>query len=288
MFGFLVHGSEESIFTMATGRLRKYHQIAADEGGSTDVKSQTNQQQSRVPASLSWDSGYNEGNEAQESFIIQMMNMPSVVVSDCSDTVEFVEAPDPSSKADNKDISQQPISPTPSSYSLSNCSHFVEQTDRQHWSWSTSTSLRSSHPPGLLVHLPIQPLPDDESSYLSVRRLSDCSSSSSIASQASNLYIFECLEIKHVILKNVLHLQDTLDMEPCCSGSCNDVSSFPIYHSNLDLDADVTVPEIVADEEKDVRDSNSSVPAAPKEESSHHPNKVSPFSLLIERSFYFV
>lgn len=182
----------KSIFTMATGRLRKYHQIAADEGGSsTDVKSQSNQQQSRVPASLSWDSGYNEGSESQESFILQMMNMPSVVVtdvSDSSDTADFVEGSDPSPNADNENILQQPNRPTPSPYSLSNCSHFIEQTDRQHWSWSTSTSLRS-HPPGFVINLPIQTSPDDESSYLSVRRLSDCSSSSSIASQASSTFL---------------------------------------------------------------------------------------------------
>lgn len=59
-------------------------------------------------------------------------------------------------------------------------------------------------------------------------------------------------------------------MEPCCPGSCNDVSSCPIYHSNLDLDSDATLPEIIADGGKNVL-------APTKEEPSHHPNKVSLF-----------
>jgi hypothetical protein len=80
----------------------------------------------------------------------------------------------------------------------------------------------------------------------------------------------------------MLHIQDTLDMEPCCPGSCNDVSSCPIYHSNLDLDSDVTVSSVVADDENNFRDSNPTVLPTPLEESSRvdHPIKVSFFISL--------
>ena len=199
---------------MATGWLRKYHQVAAEESGSTDVTSPPpNKHQSRVPTSLSWDSGYNEttvdSSEPQETFILHhpMMKMPSVIVSDFSDvlTAEFVESSESSSISTSEySITEQTISSTSSNNTLSNYSrgYYVEQhNDRHHhqqqqqWSWSSS--LRSNPQPttGLLMHLPIHSsqTDDESSSLLSVRRLSDCSSSSSLASQASTLLNFNLI-----------------------------------------------------------------------------------------------
>ena len=122
--------------------------------------------QSRVSTTLSWDSGYNDAaaeNATDTSFSpvdcypvsgigARTFRMPSVVVSDCSEEM----CP---SEQSFLNFNDQP-SPT-----LSQCSNDMEPC----WTWSPRHSLSAS------------PAVDEFSkNLLAVRRLSDCSSSSSL------------------------------------------------------------------------------------------------------------
>uniref|UniRef100_A0A0P5D4I3 Kinase n=1 Tax=Daphnia magna TaxID=35525 RepID=A0A0P5D4I3_9CRUS len=191
---------------------------AAASGTAQQQQQQPHQQeqQSRVCTSLSWDSGYNEcATELGDAFspvnrrLTGPMRMPSVVVSDCSD--------DPNENGDTVilangyyRLSELP-SPTLSSHSSSghDTAHEMDQAETHAASWSWATSHRAGSN-GLLI-LPGQGLLDEDptmaSSLLSVRRLSDCSSCSSLA---------------------------TLDMEPCCPGPCTAQSHATSFQTDPD------------------------------------------------------
>ncbi|EFX85096.1 hypothetical protein DAPPUDRAFT_99177 [Daphnia pulex] len=176
---------------------------AAASGSSQPPQPNQQEQQSRVCTSLSWDSGYNEcANDLRDHFsptgrrLVSTMRMPSVVVSDCSD--DPIENGDTVISANGYYRLNELPSPTLSSHSSSgqDTTHEMDQAENSAASWGWSSSYRAGSS-GFLI-LPGQGSIDDDtalsSSLLSVRRLSDCSSCSSLA---------------------------TLDMEPCCPGPCS-------------------------------------------------------------------
>lgn len=176
---------------------------AAASGSSQPPQPNQQEQQSRVCTSLSWDSGYNEcANDLRDHFsptsrrLVSTMRMPSVVVSDCSD--DPIENGDTVISANGYYRLNELPSPTLSSHSSSgqDTTHEMDQAENSAASWGWSSSYRAGSS-GFLI-LPGQGSIDDDtalsSSLLSVRRLSDCSSCSSLA---------------------------TLDMEPCCPSPCS-------------------------------------------------------------------
>ena len=210
-----------TLVAMATGWLHGYQssqQEAAIAASDEDVvaSQQPKQQQQettshspRVCTSLSWDSGYNE--VVNDSPVCCSptdqqppcaMRMPSVVVSDCSD-----DPTDSGDTANGYHRLSELNSPALSSHSSSEVDH-TEQTTPGSWGWSPS--YRTS--PGGFLILPGQggsPQDDDSAmspSLLSVRRLSDCSSCSSLA---------------------------TLDMEPCCPGPCTAQTPSSSFQSDI-------------------------------------------------------
>lgn len=212
---------KRSLIAMATGWLTGYQSSQEMAPASDTAAAQPPNQQdqpNRVCTSLSWDSGYNEcATEVACSptgrRLAGTMRMPSVVVSDCSD--------DPNENGDTIVLTNGYYRlnelPSPTLSSHSSCGHDTVQEmdpmDHHAASWTWASSYRSS---GFLI-LPGQ-VDDDatmSSSLLSVRRLSDCSSCSSLA---------------------------TLDMEPCCP--CNGQgTSFQNDEDQLDYDLTQDVVE---------------------------------------------
>ena len=233
-------------------------------GGGSPSSSQMQRQeeepaQTRVCTSLSWDSGYNEcaSTDPADRFSPSgqqhppaAMRMPSVIVSDCSDdrTIENGVA----NGYHHHRLEELP-SPTLSSHSSSG--HEMDPSENsQSWGWSSSYR-RTSASNGFLI-LPGQGSIDDDattisSSLLSVRRLSDCSSCSSLA---------------------------TLDMEPCCSGPCSAHASSTSFQGVLDqsfpLAYDLTEDAVEeADSPADQQDDANLRPsdeANPSAKVSHH------------------
>ena len=256
----------KTLVAMATGWLRGYQSVrqeemtASDEDISVDSAAmastsseppkeqhQHHQHQNRVCTSLSWDSGYNEYAADAFSAIENQrpaitMRMPSVVISDCSD--------DPNEQADNvipvngyhrlSELS----SPTLSSHSSSGVEMDSADNASASWSWSSSSYRDRSN--SCFLILPGQSSSDDDavvsSNLLSVRRLSDCSSCSSLA---------------------------TLDMEPCCPGLCSaqePVTSFQADpHQPFRLDFGVVSDAAEEETEPNLNDKSEEVPSPTEE-----------------------
>lgn len=242
---------------------------SATTSGSSQPPMQQQEQPSRVCTSLSWDSGYNEGVvDLNDRFSPTQrrppctMRMPSVIVSDCSD--------DPTENGDaaislvngyHHRLNELP-SPTLSSHSSSG--HEMDQVENHQtasWTWSSS---RSGSGAGFLILPGHRGSFDDDatlsSSLLSVRRLSDCSSCSSLA---------------------------TLDMEPCCPGPCSaqaPATSFqvdPHQPFRFDLTPDMTEEEEIESADKQQEDANlPSEETSPTAKVSRFFKKKNPFFFL--------